>query len=256
MMDTINALILAAGRGSRLQNMTDNCPKGLVPLTGRPLVEWQIAALRAAGFEHISVATGYLSEKFDYLGLPTVHNPDWDRTNMVGSLMCRLDADQGPVLIGYSDIVYRPDVAATLARCPADIAITYDVEWLDLWSDRFDDPMSDAESFRINSEGHLLEIGRSAASAEEVQGQFMGLVKLSKAGVGIVRDIVASCSKHRAELDMTGLLDLCLANGQTVQGVPVRGQWCEIDNQNDLRVAERRMREGRLDLVQPREVNS
>lgn len=84
----MKAIILAAGRGSRMGGLTDTQPKGLVSLRGKPLLEWQLASLRAAGIHEIALVTGYRHEALSPYGLPMFHNPDWRRTNMVTSLAC------------------------------------------------------------------------------------------------------------------------------------------------------------------------
>lgn len=244
----IQGLILAAGRGSRLLSLTDDRPKGLVELNGHALVEWQIESLRTAGIRNLSIVTGYLGHKFERFGLPTISNPDWNRTNMVGSLMCAFEKVAGPFLISYSDIVYRPEVVASLLECNADVSISYDPEWLELWQRRFDDPCGDAESFRIGSDGHITEIGQKITDPAEVEGQFMGLIKLSEKGVSLVRDMVLSKPEYRSKLDMTGLLNLLIEAGVKVKGVPTNGHWCEVDDQEDLKVAEDLIREGKLAL--------
>ncbi|MFZ9450262.1 MAG: NTP transferase domain-containing protein, partial [Alphaproteobacteria bacterium] len=58
----MRAIILAAGRGSRMRQLTDERPKCLVPLRGRPLLEWQLEALRGAGIREIGIVTGYRRE--------------------------------------------------------------------------------------------------------------------------------------------------------------------------------------------------
>ena len=55
----MKAIILAAGRGSRMGGLTDTQPKGLVSLRGKPLLEWRLASLRAAGIHEIALITGY-----------------------------------------------------------------------------------------------------------------------------------------------------------------------------------------------------
>ena len=63
-----SCLILAAGQGTRLRPFTNDCPKGLVELLGKPLVCHQISTLSASGINDIAIATGYKSEKFDTIG--------------------------------------------------------------------------------------------------------------------------------------------------------------------------------------------
>ena len=58
----MKAIILAAGRGSRLKNLTDERPKCLVELHGKALLDWQLEALREAGIKKIGIVTGYKRE--------------------------------------------------------------------------------------------------------------------------------------------------------------------------------------------------
>ena len=65
----MKAIILAAGRGSRMKNLTDDRPKCLVELRGKALLDWQLAALREAGIEQAAIVTGYRRELFADRGL-------------------------------------------------------------------------------------------------------------------------------------------------------------------------------------------
>lgn len=58
----MKAMILAAGRGERLRPMTDHTPKPLLPVAGRPLIEYTIATLEKAGFINIVINLAYLGE--------------------------------------------------------------------------------------------------------------------------------------------------------------------------------------------------
>jgi CTP:phosphocholine cytidylyltransferase-like protein/thiamine kinase-like enzyme len=87
-----NAIILAAGFGSRFVPITYELPKGLIPVKGEPLLERQIRQLKEKGIDEIIIVVGYLKEKFDYLidkyGVKLVYNPEYAVKNNLASLYC------------------------------------------------------------------------------------------------------------------------------------------------------------------------
>ena len=62
--DNLKALILAAGRGERMRPLTDRCPKPLLPVGGRPMIEWHLQALAAAGVREVVINTAWLEDQF------------------------------------------------------------------------------------------------------------------------------------------------------------------------------------------------
>lgn len=91
----MNAIILAAGMGTRLRPLTDETPKSLVEVNGEPIAERQIRSLREIGVEDISIVTGYLHEKFDYLkkkyGVRLIYNDKYNIYNNAYSLYLARD---------------------------------------------------------------------------------------------------------------------------------------------------------------------
>lgn len=230
------ALILAAGRGSRLKHLTEDRPKGLVELHGQPLIAWQLHALRAAGISQIALVGGYRAEALERFRLPTFLNARWSETNMVRSLIA---ADHwlsaAPTVISYSDIFYDAATVTHLAADPADLAISYDRDWLQLWSQRFADPLSDAETFAADERGIVRDIGRKPSSLDEVRGQYMGLLKFTPAGWSQIRAKLQSLDPARCDkLDMTSMLRLMITDGAEIKAVPRVGPWGEIDSETDL----------------------
>lgn len=251
MNDTATAaVILAAGRGSRMLGLTAERPKCLVELAGRPLLHWQLGALRAAGIGRILVVRGYAAQCLEG-DFATVENPRWAETNMVSSLLCangfarKFFASGGErLVISYSDIVYHPDHVRRLLAAPGDMAITYDTEWEALWRLRFEDVLSDAETFR-QEDGLLREIGGKPASLGQIHGQYMGLLAFSRAGWERLEEVCARLGPEAVDkLDMTGLLRLLLAQGTAIEAVPVAGLWCEADSGTDLRNYEEALARG------------
>lgn len=233
----MKAIILAAGRGSRMGALTEDAPKCLVPVGGRPLLEWQMAALAGAGVEQVGVVRGYKAHLLERPGLFAFDNPRWAETNMVASLCCAAPwLESGPVVVSYSDIFYPAEAVRRLMATGGDIAITYDPDWLNLWSRRFADPLSDAETFRLDGD-RVVEIGRKAGALADIQGQYMGLLKFTPAGWQAVQAHLTSLPlERRARLDMTSLLSGLIATGTTVRAVAVDGPWGEVDSESDLAV--------------------
>jgi MurNAc alpha-1-phosphate uridylyltransferase len=60
----MKALILAAGRGKRMRPLTDDTPKPLLKVHGKPLIEWHLEALARAGVQHVVINTAWLEEQF------------------------------------------------------------------------------------------------------------------------------------------------------------------------------------------------
>ncbi|MEO5363221.1 MAG: phosphocholine cytidylyltransferase family protein [Magnetococcus sp. DMHC-8] len=233
----MKAIILAAGRGSRMQHLTDELPKCLVPLRGKPLLEWQLTALRAAGVTEIAIVTGYRREQLADRGDREFYNPRWSETNMVSSLACAAPwLEEAPCLVSYSDIFYDASAAMALIDCSASLAVTYDANWRSLWEKRFGDPLVDAETFRLTADSHLAEIGGRPTTVAEVEGQYMGLLRFTPAGWSeVVRIRAGLSSRERDTMHLTGTLQKVIEAGRVaVAAIPYRGAWGEVDSADDL----------------------
>jgi len=235
----MKAIILAAGRGSRMKSLTYDRPKCLVELRGKALLDWQIESLREAGITEIAIVTGYKREMLTSRGLIEFHNVRWAVTNMVSSLACAeawLKAE--PCIVSYSDIFYSPAAVAPLMNCNASLAVSYDPNWLKLWSQRFSDPLLDAETFRLTPEHTLAEIGNKPKTVEEVQGQYMGLLRFTPEGwMEVLR--IRSCltSGQCDKMHMTGTLQKIVeAKSIPITAIPCLDHWGEIDSADDLDV--------------------
>jgi choline kinase len=209
----------------------------MVTLRGRPLIEWQIDALRTAGVSEIGVVTGYRREALAKLDVVEFHNARWADTNMVTSLACAHSWLQSePCIVSYSDIFYEASAVASLAESNANIALTYDPAWQQQWESRFGDPLLDAETFRLSETGFVCEIGNRPRVVEEVEGQYMGLLRFTPAGWSEVERIRRGMTdSERDKMDMTHTLqNVIAAHNVPVLAVAYRGEWGEVDSESDL----------------------
>ncbi|MGE5548194.1 MAG: NTP transferase domain-containing protein [Solirubrobacterales bacterium] len=229
------AIILAAGRGSRMGGLTAEQPKCFTEIAGRRLLDWQMDALTEAGITSLIVLRGYRKELLSSPRFDTIDNDEWASTNMVATLRCAARRlEQAATVVSYSDIVYHPDHVRALAASDGDIAMTYDRQWEGLWSARFANPLDDAETFR-QEDGWLKNIGEKTTSLADIQGQYMGLLKITPRGWASIGKLLDALTPEQvARLDMTSLLRRLLSEGVPVRCVPVEGQWCEVDCGTDV----------------------
>lgn len=233
----MKAIILAAGRGSRMKDLTEERPKCLVELHGKALLDWQLEALHAAGMTEVAMVTGYKRELLADRALTEFHNARWAETNMVSSLACAQEWLQAePCIVSYSDIFYSRMAVQSLMTCAASLAVTYDPNWLELWTQRFGDPLLDAETFRLTPEHTLTEIGNKPTSVGEVQGQYMGLLRFTPEGWAEVLRIRSGLTPEQCDkMHMTGTLQKVIDAGRvTIAAVPYTGEWGEVDSTEDL----------------------
>jgi choline kinase len=242
----VHAVILAAGRGSRLGPLSDRRPKPLLPLAGVPLLTRALTSLATAGCAPVTVVTGYRADALaaHAPACHTVHNPGWERSSIATSLLTAADAGvlDGGAVVTYGDTVTEPSVFAALLAAPAaDVCLPVNTAWLRLWQARMDDPVADAERLLLGPAGQLLDIGGRAASITEVHAQFMGILRLSPSGAadlaGFYRDALTR-DPAAVGWDTTALLAAWLKCGGTASTFPVSGGWLEIDTPGDLAVYE------------------
>lgn len=252
----MKVIIVAAGRGTRLVPHTNHLPKCLLPFAGGRLFDWQRAAFAANGVTDITVVRGFMGEMFDPLGVGLRDNPEWQDTNMVYSLFCARDVLESgdSVIVSYGDIVYEPRVVATLLACPEDIAVVVDRNWLNLWQRRFDDPLDDAESLRLAEDGRIVDIGRKVTSLDEIEAQYIGLMKFSPQGAARLCEFYDS-ARDDAPWLMGRALRKCymtdVLRGMHEAAIPIaaavtEGGWLEFDTVNDLELFTRLYEHGDL----------
>ena len=252
----MRALILAAGQGTRLRPLSFDRPKCMVPFLGQPLVKHPLSALQACGIEDVSFVTGYQSDVIEQLGYRSVRNDDFARTNMVASMFTSWESFDGSddLVICYSDIVYEREVLETLLKCEASVATAIDVvRWLALWSLRMEDPLADLETVKFRDDGSLQELGKTPGNLDDIEGQFMGLIKLSRDIQSDLLEFYQSMDRAKVydgqtfgNMYMTSFLQALIDSGWSIFGAQCKAGWLEIDSTSDLEIYERLERSGEL----------
>ena len=231
-MKKIRFLILAAGRGSRMLDLTSNRPKCLVEIGGKSILNWQRIAIKKSGIKIIQIITGYLSEMIPD-NYEKVKNNIWNETNMVYSLFCSKNFN-GDTIISYSDILYHSSYIKNLMESKHDITILADLKWKNLWDLRMENPLEDAETFKTEN-NFLKSIGDKTDSYKNIQAQYMGLMKFTKKGMNTLKKYYYLLDNDKQKtIDMTSMLMVLLENKIKIYVYFVNGKWIEADSNEDV----------------------
>ena len=233
-MPITKAIILSAGKGSRLHPLTDDRPKCLIELSGKSLLEWQLDALAANGLTDIVVVTGFRDDLVDAVvaprsGVRTLFNPFYHVADNLGSVwMARAEFD-GDVLLLNGDTLLAPSlIASVLNGVHGAITVTVDEK---------DD--YDADDMKVLRDGdRLLRIGK-ALEPGHYNAESIGFLAFLGAGPGLFVGEVERMM-HTSEGTRRWYLRAidALAQRVEVRTVSIKGeQWQEVDFPEDVEKA-------------------
>jgi len=238
----MKAIILAAGIGSRMKEYTQTLPKCMVEVNNKPLIKRQIDTLRTAGISNISIVTGYKSETINYDNIKYYHNENYERTNMIESLMCAENEFDQDLIITYGDLIYTEYLLKKLIESQHLVSICVDSDWKNYWFYRYGQTEIDLETLTIDN-NMIVELGSPTNSSKGLHNRYVGVIKLSFKMIPHIISIYNMKKKLNEKWIksgqpflngyMTDLLNELIINGIMVNPVMVNKQWLEIDTSRD-----------------------
>jgi len=239
----MKALILAAGIGSRLSKYTKDCPKGMLPLGGKSLIEHQIERFTARGIKDIAIVTGYMAEMISFRDVVYFHNDKYKSTNMVESMMCAREFFDEDIIISYSDIYFDDSVLDKLLDSKSDVSVLADENWREYWLFRYGTTEFDLESFEVGNDYKLLSLGKEVKDSKGIKYRYVGLNKFSKSGLHktlVIYDRLKtekrsweSSGKSFENGYMTDLINSLIYNNLNVEATICNRGWFELDTNED-----------------------
>jgi choline kinase len=248
------AILIAAGRGKRLGAHTEEIPKCMVEVAGKPILGWVWEALASVGVTELVVIRGYrgdVLESFVRTLVPAatfVDNREWQSNNVLLSLACaRVHLDR-PTYLTYSDIVFTPAVAASAAASSAEIGLVIDREFRTIYEGRTEHPLDEGEVADLMPDGSVARVGKRALPPEDAIGEYIGLTRLGARGAATAGNMLDALAHrfagredqpfqraaHYQNAYLTDLWQELIDGGIRVDPVLVDGQWREIDTGQDL----------------------
>lgn len=240
----MKAIVLAAGKGTRMRPYTDDTPKGMLEFDGEPILENLRSSFVECGVDDIVVVKGYLADKIDLDGVRYYTNERYDDTNMVETLFCAEGEMDEEFVLSYSDIVFENRVLEGLLETEGDFIVTVDTDWEEYWEARYGRVDHDVESLSME-DGEITELGVPGVSVDEIDGRYVGLMRFSDRGARVLRDVYHDAKEeHEGEewqqsgnvfrnAYMTDILQEIIDRGYTVEAHEIERGWLEFDTTED-----------------------
>jgi choline kinase len=231
-------MVLAAGAGRRLESLTEDLPKTLLPVDGeRTILDIALGNLRRAGLETVVVVTGYaaervaerqaaLEERHD-VRLELVFNPKAEEWNNAYSLWCAREHFGQGVLLCNGDTVHPPEVEERLlaGRGDAELVLALDDA----------KPLGHEEMKVLLGDDGLLRGINKAHDPAAAAGEYIGLTVIEPAAAdGLAEALEATWRRDPGLYYEDGFQEYADRGGR-VGVAPVGGlEWVEVDDQADL----------------------
>lgn len=226
----MQAIIMAAGRGSRLGNLTDDIPKAFLDVKGHRLIDYNLALLQENGIEDIKVVTGYKAELYEALaekheGLICIYNPFYEHCNVLGSFyMAQERLSDVDTIYLHADTLCDAEIFQEMVQGSGDIVMPVDFK------------NCDSEAMKVTTKaGNVIKVSKEIPE-EKSEGEFIGMAKLSK-------NVMPAIKKASQKLMRCGCLksyfegaiqEVINQGGYSVPALPTRNRfWGEVDFEED-----------------------
>jgi NDP-sugar pyrophosphorylase family protein len=232
------AVVLAAGRGSRMGALTASTPKPLLSVAGQPIVVRVLRGLAGAGVRRAVVVTGYLGEQVEAalgdgaaLGLALTYRRQARPDGTARALLLAADAvGAAPFVLSWGDILVRAafyaEFAAAFARrpCVAQLAVN-----------PVDDPWRGAAVY-VDDDWNVLRVEeKPSPGTSTTTWNNAGIMALTAPVFAYARRLAPS---PRGEYELPQAVAQMVRDGRVVRAVPVRGGWSDIGTPADLAAAQ------------------
>lgn len=226
----MRGIILAAGKGSRLNGTIGDKPKCLLRVGGRTLVERQIATLRETGVTDIAVVVGCQADMVRRAcgpGIAYIENTRYAQTNSLYSLWLARPLLLDGFVVMNCDVLFHPQLLADLVTARHDDALLIG------YQERDDEPLGEEEMKIKVRRGRVVEISKALA-AEDADGENLGIVKFGAAGARTLAGLLDQRIASGALRDWAPRAFGDFARMRPLYAVGTRGlPWTEIDFPED-----------------------
>lgn len=226
----MKAIILAAGKATRLLPLTKDTHQCLLEVNGKPILEHQIKALNKAGIKDITVITGYFEDKVksfcDKLKVKTLFNPFYTVSGMAMTLWIAKEELKNGFLFLYSDIIFDPLIVKGMLQDKSDILLAIKKDGL----------REEAEKV-IEKNNIIKNVTKRKIKGEN--GEFIGIAKFSANGSKKLIQQLNEIGKKDLNARFIDAIDV-LIKDSTIPAYNIKNKkFIDIDFPEDLKKSEK-----------------
>lgn len=240
----MQAIIMAAGKGSRMGSLTADKPKSFIKIKEKTLLDINLNMLHRYGIWDILIVTGFQDEKFieatkGVPGITLIYNPFYEFTNVIGSYFMGMKQLHDDFIYLHADTICDIHIFDELLKAEGDIILPVDTK------------PCDEEAMKVRLEnGKIIEITKQMP-VDKAAGEFIGIAKIRKKVIddlnasttGVLRD---KCFDFYFEGALQKVFDMKKYN---VRMIETAGRfWSEVDFLEDYQRAEKNISEDLLGL--------
>ena len=229
------AIILAAGRGTRMASYSNASHKSLLEFKGEPLLRRQLRSFSEAGIKEFVIVGGYLIDQMQSFvntceqDITLVYNPFYAQTNSIGSLWFARQFMEGDVFLTNGDTYFESAIFSKLLSNPNDYVFGID-----------ESKKNDADYRVVLMNDEVLDMGKDI-SEQDTMAEYIGIALIRNSGIGLFRELLENTVKSgNYNLWWEDLFVELMAKSRKISYVDVTGfKWFEVDVVSDYRKNQR-----------------
>ena len=242
----MKAIIVAAGVGSRLGDLTKELPKPLIDVNGKSILERQILSFKKFGIDKIVIIRGPHREKFSFKNVTYVDDDDYENHNLLGSLMVAENELNEDVIISYGDIIFDETILEQILAFSGNAGLAIDYNWKKNHSGKSKELLGKISVVTIknNSISNIGYYENIDENPDSILGEFIGIMKLSPLSTNyFITKYNELKTNHDGKFHdspsinfgiITDMINELIHNKIQFLPIKISGVWCEIDTQQDL----------------------
>jgi choline kinase len=234
-MENTRAIILAAGKGTRMASYSNKSPKSLLELKGEPLLTRQMRSMSEAGVKDFIIVGGYMFDRLrEFVGkcgheVKLLFNPFYAITNSIASLWFARQYLEGDVFITNADTYFAKDIYRKLMANTNHYVFGVD------------EGKKNDMDYRVTlADAEVLDMGKDIPD-DEAMAEYIGMALIRREGTQLFRDLLERVvASDNYNLWWEDLFVELMAKGHKISYADVTGDlWFEIDEVKDYRRSQR-----------------